>query len=113
MTESENMTTRLQTFVETHPGGWNHEEWLGLLADLSTTGIDVSEPHEIGEELERTRLTWELRRSEVQGLGPKRVEALARRFGTLGRLRYASVDEVAHVPSMNRPLAEKLLIALN
>ena len=113
MSENETMTAQLQAFVETHPAGWNHEEWLGLLADLSATGVDVSEPHSLGEQLERTRLTWELRRSEVAGLGPKRVAALARRFGTLGRLRYASVDEVAQVPSMNRPLAEKLLSALN
>ena len=113
MTETENMTTRLQAFVETHPEGWNHEEWLGLLTDLNETGIDVSEPHEIGEELERTRLTWELRRRGVPGLGPKRVEALGKRFGTLGRLRNASVDEVARVPSMNRTLAEKVVSAVN
>ncbi len=113
MSETESMTARLQAFVESHPGGWNHEEWLGLLAELSAAGIDVSEPHEIGVQLERTRLTWELRRREVPGLGPKRVEALARRFGTLGRLRFASIDEVAQVPSMNRPLAEKILSALN
>jgi hypothetical protein len=113
MTENETMTTRLQAFVETHPGGWNHEEWLGLLSDLGTEGIDVSEASEIGAELERTRLAWELRRRSVQGLGPKRAEALAKRFGTLWRIRQASVEEVARVPSMNRPLAEKVLSALS
>lgn len=113
MSENEIMTTRLQAFVDTHPEGWNHEEWLGLLADLSTEGVDVSEAHDIGEELERTRLTWELSRRGVQGLGPKRIEALGKRFGTLWRLRNASADEVARVPSMNRPLAEKVLNALN
>lgn len=113
MNKSETMTARLQAFVETHPAGWTHEEWLELLADLSMTGVDVSEPHEIGEELERTRLTWELRRRGVQGLGPKRVEALGKRFGSLWSLRGASVDEVAGVPSMNRALAEKVVSALN
>ena len=107
------MTTRLHAFVETHPAGWNHEDWLGLLTDLDASGIDVSEPHGIGEELERTRLTWELKRHAVPGLGPKRTEALARRFGTVWALRHASVDEIARVPSMTRALAEKVRRALD
>jgi hypothetical protein len=113
MTLGETMTARLHAFVEAHPEGWNHEQWLGLLADLEQEGVDVSEHDEIGARLERTRLEWELQRRAVPGLGPKRSEAIARRFGSLWRLRHASVDEVARVPSMNRTLAEKVLGALN
>lgn len=107
------MTARLHEFVKSHPEGWNHEDWLGLLADLDRAGVDVSEPHEIGVQLERTRLSWELQRHAAPGLGPKRTEALAKRFGTLGALRHASVDEIARVPSMTRALAEKVRRALD
>lgn len=107
------MTARLQGFVESHPDGWNHEDWLGLIADLDGAGVDVSEPHEIGERLERTRLMWELERRAVPGLGPKRTQAIAKRFGSLWALRHASVDEIARVPSMNRALAEKVRNAVS
>jgi hypothetical protein len=113
MTEGEKMTARLHAFVKAHPDGWNHEEWLGLLADLEGEGVGVGEHDEIGARLERTRLEWELQRRAIPGLGPKRSEAIAKRFGTLWRLRHASVEEVARVPSMNRTLAEKVLGALN
>jgi hypothetical protein len=113
MNEGEKMTARLHEFVESHPEGWNHEEWLGLIADLGEAGVDVSEPHEIGTELERKRLTLELQRRGVPGLGPKRCEAIAKRFGTLWHFRSASVEDIAKVPSMNRALAEKVRSALD
>jgi hypothetical protein len=103
------MTARLNAFVESHPTGWNHEEWLALLADLGQGGTDVSNPDAIGAELEKTRVTWELKRSGVPGLGRKRIEAIASRFGTLNELRNATLDDLARVPGMNRALAEKLL----
>jgi excinuclease ABC subunit C len=48
----------------------------------------------------------------VPGLGPKRIEAISKSFGSVWRLRGATLDEVARVPSMNRSLAEKLLSSL-
>jgi len=110
--EEEMMTADLRAFVEAHPEGWNHDEWLGLLADLEGRGVDVSTQDAIGAELEKTRLAWELSRREVPGLGPKRIEAISKRFGTIWKLRGATLDEVARVPSMNRALAEKLLSSL-
>jgi hypothetical protein len=103
------MSAQLNAFVESHPTGWNHDEWLALLADLGDGGTDVSNPDAIGQELERTRVMWELKRRRVPGLGPKRVEAIAGRFGTLWELEHASVDEMARVPGMNRALAEKVM----
>jgi hypothetical protein len=103
------MTARLNAFVESHPTGWTHDEWLELLADLGQGGTDVSNPDAIGAELEKTRVTWELKRRGVPGLGRKRIEAIASRFGTLNELRNATLDELARVPGMNRALAEKLL----
>lgn len=103
------MSTRLNAFVESHPSGWNHDEWLGLLADLGQGGTDVSNPEAIGAELEKTRVTWELKRRGLPGLGRKRIDAIANRFGTLQELESATVEEMARVPGMTRALAEKVL----
>jgi len=45
---------------------------------------------------------------EVAGIGPVRRKALLKRFGSLGRIREASVDELAATPGLNRSLAESL-----
>jgi len=103
------MSARLSAFVESHPTGWNHDEWLALLADLGQGGTDVSNPDLIGAELERTRVMWELRRRNVPGLGRKRLEAIANRFATVYELQNATIEEMARVPGMNRGLAEKVL----
>ena len=44
----------------------------------------------------------------IPGVGPARRRALLRRFGSLKRLRDASVEELLEVPSMTRPLAERI-----
>ncbi|HET9949117.1 MAG TPA: helix-hairpin-helix domain-containing protein [Longimicrobiales bacterium] len=106
------MKDRLRAFVEAHSEGWNHEDWLGLLNELRQEGVDVSDPDGLGQQLERTRLEWELRRRAVPGLGPKRSDALVDRFGSFWRLQHASVEEVARVPRMTRGLAEKVIEAL-
>ena len=45
---------------------------------------------------------------EVEGIGPARKKALLRRFGSVRRIREASVEEVAETPGVNRELAERL-----
>ncbi|MFN2484857.1 MAG: excinuclease ABC subunit UvrC, partial [Candidatus Limnocylindria bacterium] len=45
---------------------------------------------------------------DVPGIGPTRKRALLKRFGSVRRLREASVDEVAETPGVNRELAERL-----
>ena len=42
----------------------------------------------------------------IVGVGPKRRQALWAHFGTLDKIKAASVDELADVPGMNRPSAE-------
>jgi excinuclease ABC subunit C len=106
------MKERLKAFVESHPDGWNHDDWLGLLSELQSGGEAV-EPDAVGSELEKTRLAWVLDQRAVPGLGPKRRAALVDRFETLGQLRSASVDEVAEVPSINKDLAGKVLGAIH
>ena len=45
---------------------------------------------------------------EVTGIGPVRRKALLKRFGSLRRIREASVDELAETPGITRSLAESL-----
>ena len=45
---------------------------------------------------------------EIEGIGDARRKALLRSFGSLEAIRDASMEELAHAPSMNRPAAEKV-----
>ena len=42
----------------------------------------------------------------IVGIGPTRRKALWSTFGTLAKIKAASVDELAAAPGMNRPAAE-------
>lgn len=106
------LTTELEAFVGEHPHGWGHREWDTLLSDLARKGFDVGDPDRIGLALERERLLSELASLKVEGLGPKRREAVANGYPNLWRLRRASADELAGVPGIHRALAEKLHSAL-
>lgn len=50
---------------------------------------------------------------EIPGVGPKRKQALLRHFGSVKRLREASVEEIAGVPSMPRSVAEAIYETLH
>ncbi|NNL29652.1 MAG: hypothetical protein HKO77_01450 [Gemmatimonadetes bacterium] len=106
------MEKQLQTFIEAHPEGWDHEAWLGLLAELEDAGHDVSNMEAIGWELERERLAWELRRKDVPGLGPKRIDAVVDRFGTLWSLQHAEADDIAEIKTIHGKLAQKVRAAV-
>jgi excinuclease ABC subunit C len=45
---------------------------------------------------------------EIAGIGPGRKKALLKRFGSVRRIKEASVDEVAETPGISRDLAERL-----
>jgi excinuclease ABC subunit C len=45
---------------------------------------------------------------DIPGIGSSRKKALLKRFGSVRRIREASVDEVAATPGINRGLAERL-----
>jgi excinuclease ABC subunit C len=49
---------------------------------------------------------------EIPGLGDTRKKALLRHFGSLKRLRAATVDEVMEVPGVGRRTAETVVAAL-
>lgn len=50
---------------------------------------------------------------EIPGVGPKRKQALLRHFGSVKRLREASVEEIAGVPSIPRSLAQTIYEVLH
>jgi len=43
---------------------------------------------------------------DIEGIGETRRKALLRSFGSVEGIRDASLDELSHAPSMNRPAAE-------
>jgi excinuclease ABC subunit C len=49
---------------------------------------------------------------EIEGIGPKRRQALLKHFGSLEAIRQATLEELAAVPGMNRRIAEELLAQL-
>ncbi|HEY7766949.1 hypothetical protein [Longimicrobium sp.] len=104
--EIDQLQADLRAFAIARPGGWNHEDWLGFLDSLRQKGHDLSAPEEIGSRLERERLGVVL--SGIQGLGPKRVDALVERFHTLYSARHASVEEFAGA-GLPRADAERVL----
>ena len=46
---------------------------------------------------------------EIPGIGPRRKKMLLRLFGSIDRIREASVEELASVPTMTRKLAQQVL----
>lgn len=105
--ERDELREDLRAFAAARPSGWEHHDWLAFLDHLRERGHDTSDPEAIGAALERERLAVVL--AGVEGLGPRRVHSLVDRFRTLWSMRHAAADEVAGVPGMNRPVAERLV----
>lgn len=105
---SQHFLDELKRFVDGHPEGWSHDEWLGLLHQLSQSGINTEDEASIGLALEKERLNRVLGNLEIKGLGPKRKEALVDRFRTLWGLMEASSEEIAQVPGIPRSMADQI-----
>ena len=101
----------LRAFIQAQPGGWGHDDWIAFLDHLRERGHDTSDAEAIGQALERERLAATLER--IQGMGPRRVQAVVDRYDTLYSACRAGVDEIAALPGMNRSLAEKVRQALS
>jgi len=106
------MRKALRSFVADHREGWSHGHWESLLHQLEEGGFDTARPEDIGRELERERVRVVLEDVGVQGLGPKRREAVAEQFGSLWQLKHASVEELTERSAIPRRLAEELHAAL-
>ncbi len=73
------------------------------------------EAHRFGVRYNRERRGRKVLKSlfeGIPGIGERRRQALAEAFPTLKALREASLEELARVPGMNRPAAERLKRAL-
>lgn len=103
----------IRTFAAEHPDGWGHDGWNGFLRRLEGCGIDTRDAEGIGRELEKERLRVVLERRSIPGLGVKRIDALVDRFVMLWNLRQASVEDVARLRTIPRPLAERIKMELH
>lgn len=56
----------------------------------------------------RTKRTLTSGLDQVDGVGPKKKQQLLKHFGSVKRIREASVDELVKLPGINRALAEKI-----
>jgi excinuclease ABC subunit C len=87
-----------------------------LILSRSNPGLHLlqqarDEAHRFALSYQKTLRQRKLKASilrQVPGIGKKRQTALLRHFGSLSRMRKASVDELAAVPGMNRKAAEAL-----
>jgi excinuclease ABC subunit C len=67
------------------------------------------EAHRFANEFHRRQRSKRTIRSQLEdipGVGPKRRRELLKHFGSLKRIRAASVDEIAGAPGMTRAAAE-------
>ena len=62
----------------------------------------------IAHRQKRTKLGMASQLDAVPGIGPSRRRSLLRHFGSLEKIRAASLDELATAPGMNRPSAEAI-----
>ncbi len=65
-----------------------------------------------GHRSRRSRSGLRSRIEAIPGVGPSRRTALLKHFGSAGRVRDASVEQLAEVPGINRALAETIHRAL-
>ena len=49
---------------------------------------------------------------DIPGIGAKRRQALLKYFGSVDKMKQASVEELARAPGMTRPVAEQVRAAL-
>ncbi|HLL49530.1 MAG TPA: helix-hairpin-helix domain-containing protein, partial [Thermomicrobiales bacterium] len=60
----------------------------------------------------RSKATFQSRLDEIPGVGPKRKQALLRRFGSLKGIQEAQAEELLAVPGITRAVAEQIKAAL-
>jgi excinuclease ABC subunit C len=60
----------------------------------------------------RSKNTFKSRLDEIPGVGPKRKQALLRKFGSLKAIQEADVEALAAVPGMTRAIADQIKAAL-
>jgi len=109
-TSAPDLEIHLRTFAAGRPDGWTHDEWLGLLAQLTERGYDTSNPDSIGLHLERERIVLWV--SELRGVGPRRANAIADAYASLWQLSHAGPVEIAERARIPYFLAQAIAASL-
>lgn len=74
---------------------------------------DESHNHAItGHRKKRAKVRTSSSLEDIEGIGPKRRQALLKYMGGLQALKNASMEEIAQVPGISANLAEKIFLAL-
>jgi excinuclease ABC subunit C len=60
----------------------------------------------------RGKAAFQSRLDDIPGVGPKRKQALLRRFGSVKGIQQAGTDELLTVPGITRAVAEQIKAAL-
>ena len=78
---------------------------------------------QVRDEAHRFAITFQRKRREkraglsildtIPGIGPKKKKALLKHFKGITQMKTASIDEIADLPGMNKPLAKKVIQTLN
>lgn len=71
--------------------------------------------HDFAIRYQRSKRTKRIRTSpldDVHGLGDRRKQALIKHFGSVKRLRQATIEQICEVPGMGRKTAESVVAAL-
>jgi excinuclease ABC subunit C len=94
---------------------WLPEDPFPVIMPRTSEGLFLVQ--RIRDEAHRFAITFQRQRrstaiastlAEIPGLGPKRVQALLRHFGSVARLKAASVAEIGSAPGVGPQLAEQI-----
>lgn len=113
MAKKNKLANEIARFVQDHPQGWGHDDWLGFLHHLEAAGQAVGDADGLGLAVERERLKRALLGCGLAGLGTKRMEAVCDAFASLHQLRAVGPAEIAGRAGIPRALAESLAKALH
>jgi hypothetical protein len=109
-TEPDGVEAELRRFVDEHPDGWDHEQWISLVESLRERGHESHDPNGIGARLEGVRLA--ARVTGIPGVGSHRIRTLVDRYGSIWNVRAATADDLARSLHAPRKVAERVLDGL-
>jgi len=113
MAKKSKLDVEIRRFVQEHPNGWGHGDWLGFVDHLGESGHTVPDTDSLGLALERERLMLTVQGCRIVGLGPKRTEAVCDAFVSVHNLRSAGPEEIAGRAGIPMSLAEELVRVLH
>lgn len=106
----------------------NNKHQTRALIREDRTEVDISEKlmnlitnfqdevHKVAIEYHRKVRDKEMKKSEldsIEGIGEKKKTQLLKKFGSVQKIKEASIDEISEVKGINRKLAENIIKALN